>query len=425
MATKKTTTKRDTKTTAAKPKRRKPPEVLSARAGALADLKRAVAGKDGTAKLLDLTDEAVLGHVSGVIPTGSLEIDRATGIGGWPQGRIIEVMGEESSGKTTLLTAAMANVQRMGGVAMLLDAESKFDRDYAAVQGVNVGEVQMIEADDTTIEAGLMAFDRALTMWIDKGLHAQGVPLLIGWDSVGASPAQAELAAFDKIAGATEGGLEKALKGRQQPGTQARAITQMFRVLTQKIAKAKACVICLNQFYEKIGGFSRPGMGPSKVSKGGRGLKYHATMRVELVRTENLKPTSGPAEGLPIGILGFARFQKNHLSMARNSGTYAIVSPPYGRGLDDTWTLFESLKLHRYITVAQGWAAFNTATLPEPVRWQGGFLGLKAVFEATPSIRDDMVKIFRALNPDSSEPPVLTDDEDEEEGEDEEEDAAA
>lgn len=406
MASKKTAAKTTAKKTTSsktttKKKTKAPTTKLQFKQNAIADLKQRVQGKDGTTKLLDFSDEAVIGHVAGVIPSGNLEIDRATGIGGWPMGRIVELAGEESSGKTTTIAAAIASCQRRGGVAMLLDAESKFDLKYAASIGVNVDELQMIESETTTVESGLMAIDRALNLWIEKGFHTAGVPLLIAWDSVGASPAMAELDAFDKIDGATEAAFDKAMKGRLQPGTQARALSQMLRVITQKIAKAKCCFLAINQFYEKIGSFGkRPGM-VSKVTKGGRGLKYHATMRVELIRTERLKTGAG----LPIGITGFMRFQKNHLSMPRDSGVYAIVSPPYGRGLDDTWTIYESLKAAKYITSSQGWSAFNYAGLPEPVRWQGGFLGLKEVFavEGTgAALKEAMLSIFHAYNPDAA-----------------------
>jgi len=193
------------------------------------------------------------------IPTGALSLDLALGIGGMPRGRIVEIYGPESSGKTTLTLSIIREAQRQGGVAAFIDAEHAFDAAYAKKLGVNLDEL-LISQPDTGEQA----------LEIAEMLVRSNAVDVIGIDSVAALVPRAEI----------EGEM-----GASHIGLQARLMSQALRKLTAAISKSKTCVIFINQIRMKIGVL----FGSPETTPGGRALKFYASVRLDIRRRESIK----------------------------------------------------------------------------------------------------------------------------------------
>ena len=200
-----------------------------------------------------------IGSGIAVIPTGSLALDMALGVGGIPRGRVIEIYGPESSGKTTLTLSIINQVQKTGGVAAFIDAEHAFDSSYAKTVGVNLDDL-LISQPDT----GEQALEIAETL-----VRSNAVDLVV-IDSVAALTPRAEI----------EGEM-----GDSHMGLQARLMSQALRKLTSAISKSKTCVIFINQIRMKIGVM----FGSPETTTGGNALKFYASVRIDLRRIETLK----------------------------------------------------------------------------------------------------------------------------------------
>lgn len=193
------------------------------------------------------------------IPTGCLSLDLALGVGGVPRGRVTEIFGPESSGKTTLTLSIIAQIQKMGGVAAFIDAEHAFDSNYANKIGVKLDDLLMSQPD-----TGEQALEIAETL-----VRSNAVDLIIV-DSVAALTPRAEI----------EGDM-----GDSHMGLQARLMSQALRKLTAVISKSNTCLIFINQIRMKIGVM----FGSPETTTGGRALKFYASVRIDLRRTESLK----------------------------------------------------------------------------------------------------------------------------------------
>jgi len=194
-----------------------------------------------------------------VIPTGSISLDIATGVGGYPRGRVIEIFGPESSGKTTLALHAIAEAQRQGGVAAFIDAEHALDVNYASKLGVDI-ENLLISQPDTGEQA----------LEVTETLVRSGAVDIIVIDSVAALVPKAEI----------EGEM-----GDSLPGLQARLMSQALRKLTAAISKSQTVVIFINQLRQKIGVM----FGNPETTPGGTALKFYASMRLDIRKTDTLK----------------------------------------------------------------------------------------------------------------------------------------
>ncbi len=194
-----------------------------------------------------------------VIPTGSLGLDVAMGVGGYPKGRIIEIYGPESSGKTTLAIHAIAEVQKQGGIAAFIDAEHAFDRFYAEKLGVDVDNLWISQPDN-----GEQALQIA-----DQLISSSAVDILVV-DSVAALTPKKEI----------EGDM-----GESAVGLQARLMSQALRKLTATISKTNTCCIFINQLREKIGVM----FGNPETTTGGNALKFYSSVRLDIRRVTSLK----------------------------------------------------------------------------------------------------------------------------------------
>lgn len=193
------------------------------------------------------------------IPSGSIALDHALGIGGYPRGRVIEIYGPESSGKTTLAIHAIAQAQKSGGIAAIIDAEHAFDRTYAKKLGVNVDTLLISQPDN-----GEQALE------IADSLIRSGAIDIIVIDSVAALTPKAEI----------EGEM-----GDSKMGLQARLMSQALRKLTANISKTNTCCIFINQLRDKIGIM----FGNPETTTGGNALKFYSTMRLDVRKTTQLK----------------------------------------------------------------------------------------------------------------------------------------
>src|SRR5512132_3490422 len=262
------------------PKPQEKPEKSPAAAGAAADSAKIAAARQrdleaaisaitktyGDGSIMRLGDAQSLKQIE-VIPTGALAMDLALGVGGLPRGRVVEIFGPESSGKTTLMLHVIANAQKTGGLAAFIDAEHALDPAYAKKLGVNLDDLLVSQPD-----SGEEALSICETLARSNALD------VIVIDSVAALVPKAEL----------EGEM-----GMATMGMQARLMSQALRKLTAILAKAKTACVFTNQMREKVGVM----FGNPETTPGGKALKFYASVRIDIRRKETLKDAAGNAIG--------------------------------------------------------------------------------------------------------------------------------
>jgi recombination protein RecA len=256
-----------------------------------------------------------------VIPTGALSLDAALGIGGLPRGRVVEIYGPESSGKTTLALHVIAEAQHLGGIAAFIDAEHALDPIYARKLGVNIDEL-LISQPDT----GEQALEIAETL-----VRSNAVDVIV-IDSVAALVPRAEL----------DGDM-----GDSLPGLQARLMSQALRKLTAAISRSGAIVIFINQIREKIGVM----FGSPETTTGGRALKFYASVRLDIRRQDAIKQGTES-----IGVRTKVKVVKNKLAPPFREAEFDVI---YGEGVSKAGTVLDAAVEQSLVEKSGTWYSFK------------------------------------------------------------------
>lgn len=299
-----------------------------------------------------------------VIPSGCILLDAALGIGGYPRGRILEIYGPESSGKTTIALHAIAEAQKMGGIAAFIDAEHALDPVYAKKLGVNTDELWVSQPD-----SGEQALE------ITESLVRSGGVDIIVVDSVAALTPQAEI----------EGDM-----GDAHMGLQARLMSQALRKLTSIISKSKTCLIFINQIRMKIGVM----FGNPETTTGGNALKFYTTMRLEVRKVETLAKSGEEASGNKVRV----KVVKNKMAPPFRKAEMEIE---FGSGVSAAGSLIDAAVEYEVIQKSGSWYSFNDEKIGQ------GRDNAKEFLKSNPDIYAKVETLVRAkLFPATEEVPL-------------------
>ncbi|HJN79188.1 MAG TPA: recombinase RecA [Flavobacteriaceae bacterium] len=308
-------------------------------------------GKGSVMKLGDQTIEKVE-----AIPSGSIGLDLAMGVGGYPKGRVVEIYGPESSGKTTLSLHAIAECQKNGGIAAFIDAEHAFDRFYAEKLGVDLAELVISQPDN-----GEQALEIA-----DNLIRSGAVDALV-IDSVAALTPKSEI----------EGEM-----GDSKMGLHARLMSQAMRKLTASISKTKCTVFFLNQLREKIGVM----FGNPETTTGGNALKFYASVRLDIRRSTQIKDS----EGAVLGNKTRVKVVKNKVAPPFKTAEFDIM---YGEGISKTGEIIDLGVEHEIIEKSGSWFSYGGTKLGQ------GRDSVKVILKDNPELMEELEgKIFQIIN---------------------------
>lgn len=308
----------------------------------------------GKGTVMKLGDEPI--EKLDVIPTGSLTLDLALGVGGYPKGRIVEIYGPESSGKTTLAIHAIAEVQKQGGIAAIVDAEHAFDQFYAEKLGVDVHNLLISQPDN-----GEQALEIA-----DNLIRSGAIDLLVV-DSVAALTPKAEI----------EGEM-----GDSQMGLQARLMSKALRKLTASINKANCCCIFINQLRDKIGVM----FGNPETTTGGNALKFYSSVRLDIRRASQLK------DGEEVtGNRTRVKVVKNKVAPPFKKAEFDIM---YGEGISKVGEIIDLGVELNVISKSGSWFSYGDTRLGQ------GRDAVKSIIADNPELMEELEqKIKDALAP--------------------------
>ncbi len=306
-------------------------------------------GKGAVMKLGDEATEQIE-----AIPSGSIGLDMALGIGGYPKGRIVEIYGPESSGKTTLAIHAIAEAQKAGGICAIIDAEHAFDKFYAEALGVDTENLLISQPDHG--EQGLEIADN---------LIRSGAIDLIVIDSVAALTPRSEI---------------KGEMGDSNVGVQARLMSKALRKLTATISKTGCCCIFINQLREKIGVM----FGNPETTTGGNALKFYASVRIDIRRSQQIKDGE-----TPIGNRTKVKVVKNKVAPPFRQAEFDII---YGHGISRLGELIDMGVDLNVIKKSGSWFSYNETKLGQ------GRDAVKQLLDDNPDLMEEIEgKVIEAI----------------------------
>ena len=288
-----------------------------------------------------------------IIPTGSLELDHALGVGGVPRGRVVEIFGPEASGKTTLALHIIAEAQKRGGAAAFVDAEHALDAKYAKLLGVNIDDLLISQPD--TGEQGLE---------ITEVLVRSGAVDVVAIDSVAALVPRAEI----------DGEM-----GDSLPGLQARLMSQALRKLTGAISKSRTCVVFINQIREKIGVM----FGNPETTTGGRALKFYSSVRLDIRRISAIKDGEEV-----VGSRVKVKVVKNKVAPPFREAEFDII---YGEGISRLGSLVDLGVTHKVVEKSGAWYAYGGERIGQ------GRENAKRFLQENPTMADEIEVKLRAV----------------------------
>ena len=303
----------------------------------------------GKGTVMKLGDEAV--EKVEVIPSGSLTLDMALGVGGFPKGRIIEIYGPESSGKTTLAIHAIAEAQKQGGICAIVDAEHAFDKFYAESLKVDTENLLISQPDN-----GEQALEIA-----DNLIRSGAVDLLV-IDSVAALTPRAEI----------EGEMSDS-----QVGLQARLMSKALRKLTSTISKTGCCCIFINQLREKIGVM----FGNPETTTGGNALKFYSSVRIDIRRSSQIKDGDRV-----IGNRTKVKIVKNKVAPPFRRAEFDIM---YGKGISKTGEVLDLGVEHNIIKKSGSWFSYGDTKLGQ------GRDAVKQLIEDNPELMEEIEDLIK------------------------------
>lgn len=298
----------------------------------------------GKGTVMKMGDKAV--EEVEIIPSGSLGIDLALGVNGYPRGRIIEIYGPESSGKTTLTLHAIAEAQKLGGIAAFIDAEHAFDRSYAEKLGVNIDELIISQPDN-----GEQALE------IAENLIRSGAIDIVVIDSVAALTPKSEI----------EGEM-----GDSKMGLHARLMSQALRKLTGTISKTNCTVFFINQLREKIGVM----FGNPETTTGGNALKFYASIRLDIRRSSQIKDGDNV-----IGNRTKVKVVKNKVAPPFKFAEFDIM---YGEGVSKTGEILDLAVEYEIVKKAGSWFSYMDTKLGQ------GRDAVKLMIKDNPELSDEL-----------------------------------
>lgn len=315
----------------------------------------------GRGAIMKLGDENI--EPVDVIPSGSIGLNYALGVGGFPRGRIIEIFGPESSGKTTLALHAIAEAQKMGGIAAMIDAEHAFDRFYARNLGVDINNLLIAQPDN-----GEQALEIA-----EQLIRSSAIDIIV-IDSVAALTPKSEI----------EGEM-----GDRNMGLQARLMSQAMRKLTGTIARTNTTCIFINQLREKIGQM----FGPTETTTGGNALKFYASVRIDIRSRASIKDGDDV-----LGKRALVKVVKNKVAPPFRRAEFDIM---FGEGISKAGEIIDLGVDYDVITKSGSWFSYNGTKIAQ------GRDAAKRVIQDNPELAEELEeKIMAALRADDGEAPA-------------------
>ena len=321
----------------------------AAKEKALAEAFKAIEKSYGKGSIMKLGDRA--NEKIEVISSGSIALDAALGVGGYPKGRIIEIYGPESSGKTTFALHAIAECQKQGGYAAFIDAEHALDPVYAKALGVDIDNLILSQPDDG---------EQALEI-VEALIRSNAIDIIV-IDSVAALVPKAEI----------EGDM-----GASHVGLQARLMSQAMRKLAGAISKSKAIAIFINQIREKVGVL----FGSPETTSGGRALKFYSTIRLDIRRVDQIKVGTEP-----VGNSTRIRVVKNKVAPPFRTADVDLI---YGKGVSHEGEILDIAVEKDIVEKSGAWFSYNGERLGQ------GRENVKELLRTNPNLASEIEKLVR------------------------------